>query len=66
MQANVIRGKIITQYGSLTKFADELGWAPTKISRILREKQDMTVKDAKQFADKLQIEDPSEVVALFL
>lgn len=66
MQTNVIRGMIVTKFGSISKFADALGWAPNRVSRILRKKQSVTNKDIKQMADALEIKEPSDVVTIFL
>jgi len=66
MQANVIRGKIIERFGTLTKFATEIGWTPNKVSRVLRGQQELSATDIKQFSLALKISEPSDVVALFL
>ena len=66
MQIGVIKGKIVEQYGSAKKFADEIGWSETKISRILTGKQDPSAKDVKAMAVALRIVSPADVVALFL
>ena len=66
MKTNVIKGKIIEKYGTITNFANEVKWSPTKISRIQHGKQQMSAKDIKTAAAGLSISDPSEIVSLFL
>lgn len=66
MQTNVLRGKVVAQYGTLTKFASEIGWAPNKISRIFNGKQPLTVKDALKIASALKIEDSTEFLDIFV
>jgi len=66
MQTNVIRGKIVEQFGTLSKFATALGWAPNKVSRIVCGKQEPTASDMKMISTALNISDPAEVVAIFL
>jgi len=66
MQTNVLRGRAIMQYGTLAKFASEIGWAPTKVSRILNGKQPLTLSDSLKIADALHIEAPSEYLEIFL
>ena len=66
MQTKVIKGKIVEQYGSIGKFAEELNWSATKISRLLNGKQDPNVKDVKEIALALGIANPVDIVALFL
>jgi hypothetical protein len=65
MQANVLRGKAIMKYGSLQNYATKLGWPPTKLSRILNEKQDPSVKEAWSMAIALDLKNPKEFVAIF-
>lgn len=65
MQANVLRGKAIMEYGSLHNYATKLGWPPTKLSRILNEKQEPTFKEAWSMAEALDLSDPKEFVAIF-
>ena len=66
MQTNVLRGKVVAQYGTLAKFASEIGWAPNKISRIFNGKQPLTVKDALKIASALKIEDSAEFLDIFV
>ena len=66
MRANVIRGKIIEQYGTISKWTKAHDWPPTKMNRILNGKQDIDASDIKTVAASLKIEDPAEIVSLFL
>lgn len=65
MQANVLRGKAVMKYGSLQKYAMKLGWPPTKLSRILNNKQEPTFREAWSMAQALDLKDPKEFVAIF-
>ena len=66
MQTNVIRGKIVEQFGSLSNFASAIGWAPNKVSRIVRGRQEPTAAEIKTLSAALRISEPADVVAIFL
>jgi len=66
MRTNVLRGKAVEQYGSLSNLAHKLGWAPNKMSRIINNKQALTIKDALQIASALNIESPSDFLDIFM
>ena len=66
MKANVIRGKIIEQYGTISNWTRDHQWPLTKINRILSGRQDIAASDIKTVAASLKIEDPAEIVSLFL
>ena len=66
LQVNIIKGRIIERFGSLSKFADAVNWSSTKISRMMSGKQEPSVKDVKDMAVALEITNPVDVVALFL
>lgn len=66
MRANVIRGKIIEQYGTISKWSKANDWPPTKMNRILNGKQDISASDIRTVAFSLMIDDPAEIVSLFL
>lgn len=66
MRTNVLRGKAVEQYGSLSNLAHKLGWSSNKMSRIINSKQAITLNDTLQIASALNIEKPSEFLDIFL
>lgn len=65
MKANTLKGRIVSRYGTVRNFAADLNWPESKISRILRQRQDPHLNDIKLICSRLQIDDPNEVVDIF-
>lgn len=64
---NKLRGMIVSQFGSLRRFADVLGWNYSKLYRIVTHAQEPDATDINVLSDALRItEDPTAVVELFL
>ena len=64
---NKLRGMIVSQAGSLRKFAADIGWDYNKLYRIVTRAQEPDATDINTLSDALRItEDPATVVELFL
>lgn len=61
-----LRGAIVSKFGSVSKFAKEIGWCYSKANRIANGKQEPDASDIKDMVKVLNIEDPSVVSAIFL
>ena len=62
---SILRGKAITQYGSLSGLAEALGWSYSKLYRLLHGRQDITCGDVVKISQALRLSD-MEVLGLFI
>lgn len=62
---SVLRGKAISQYGSLSGLAEALGWSYSKLYRILHGRQEIVCGDVVKLSTTLHLSD-SEVLDLFI
>ena len=53
--ASELRGEAIKKFGSIANFADAMNWSGRKASYITTGRQMMTIKDAEQCAEVLEI-----------
>ena len=65
MEGNPLRGAVAEQFGSCAKLAKALNWSGRKTRDIVSGRQVATVKDAKEIAKALGIDDPREIMRLF-
>lgn len=61
-----LRGLIASRFGSVSKFAKEIGWCYSKASRIVNGKQDPDASEIKDMIRVLGICDPAVVSSIFL
>ena len=61
-----LRGKVITIYGTIGKFAKEVNWSRRKASDIINGHQEATASDIETMADALHVELPEDFRLLFL
>ena len=63
--ANVLRGCIIEKFGTVGKFADAINWSGRKASYITTGRQIMTVKEAEECAEVLELDNFSDFMRIF-
>ena len=61
-----LRGRIISVYGTIGKFALALNWSRRKASDIVNGNQEATASDIEQMANALNVELPEDFRLLFL
>lgn len=61
-----LRGLVVSQYGSVQKFARVIGWGSSKAYRIVGGKQSPDVTEIKSMVRLLNVSDPAAVVSIFL
>lgn len=62
---NMLRGRIVERFKTITAFAAAIGWSPRKAFDIVNGKQEPSARDIENMAKALQIEIPSELHSLF-
>lgn len=63
--ASALRGRAIEIYGTIGKFADAMNWSGRKASYITTGRQVMTVKDAEECAEVLNVENVEDFMRIF-
>lgn len=66
MEEMTLRGRIISMYETLGKFAKAIGFSRRKVSDIVNKRQEPTASDIEVMADALKVELPAEFRILFL
>ena len=66
MNEMTLRGRIISMYETLGKFALAIGWSRRKVSSIVNGHQEATASDIETMATALKVELPVEFRTLFL
>ena len=61
-----LRGKIISIYGTIGRFAKEVNWSRRKTSAIVNGRQEATASDIETMASALHVELPEDFRLLFL
>jgi len=65
MGNNDLRGRIISMYHSIKKFAEVIGWSSRKAYDIVNGNQEMTGKDIDQMCRVLDVKIPEDMRLLF-
>ena len=65
MKHDKLRGRIITMYHSVKKFAEVIGWSLRKAYDIVNGKQEMTAKDIEEMCRVLDVTVPVDLRELF-
>lgn len=65
MEANKLRGRIISKYGTVLRFSETMKWSSRKTYDIVNGKQDPTGKEIEQMSDALDVQIPEEMRELF-
>lgn len=63
---NTLRGRIVEQYKTIKRFAEELGWSFRKAYDVVNGRQEATAKDIEAMSEALHVSVPEEFRALFL
>ena len=63
---NTLRGVVLSQFHSISCFANAMQWDRKKASRIVNRRQKPTASDMEQMAKCLHIEDADSFVHIFL
>lgn len=66
MKNQTLRGRVISVFGTIGKFAVSVGWSRRKASCIINGQQEATASDIEAMARVLNVELPEEFRALFL
>lgn len=64
-QMNLLRGAVVSKYGSMEKLAQEIGWSGRKTRDVVSGRQTMTVADIEKLADALHLQEPTEFMRIF-
>lgn len=60
-----MRGKIVSVYGSISKFAEAMKWSYSKANRIANKTQEPTAKQIDQMSRAFGVETSSEFRNIF-
>lgn len=63
--ANNLRGYVVAKFGTIGNFADAIGWSARKASYITTGRQIMTVKEAEECAEVLNIDNVADFMRIF-
>lgn len=63
--ANVLRGKVIEKYETVGNFAKAIGWSARKASYITTGRQILTVEEATQCAEVLDVDNVHDFMRIF-
>ena len=63
--ANVLRGRVIEKFGTVGEFAKAINWSGRKASYITTGRQVLTVTEAEQCAEVLDVESMQEFMRIF-
>lgn len=66
MRNQLLRGRIISVFGTIGNFAAFVGWSRRKASCIINGQQEATASDIEAMAEALDIELPEDFRVLFL
>lgn len=64
MEVNLY-GLAMSQYKTVTNFANNMGWGRQKASRIINGRQELTATDMEQLRDALHIDDADTFMQIF-
>ena len=65
MEANTLRGRIISMYHTVLNFGRALNWSSRKTYDIVNGKQDPSGKDIEAMCAALDVQIPAEMRSLF-
>ena len=64
-QAAALRGRVIEKFGTIQNFASAIKWSGRKASYITTGRQAMTIDEAQECAEVLQINNNEEFMRIF-
>jgi len=59
------RGRVIEIYGTIGKFADAMNWSGRKASYVTTGRQFLTVKEAEDCAEVLNVDNVNDFMRIF-
>lgn len=59
------RGKVIEEFGTVSKFAEAMNWSPRKASYVTVGRQEMTVAETEKCAEVLHIYTARDFMRIF-
>lgn len=62
---NALRGEVVAKYGSMSKFAEAIGWSGRKTRDVVTGRQAMTVDDVEKMSAALSVETVDHFMRLF-
>ncbi|MBQ8707732.1 MAG: hypothetical protein IJ523_06585 [Succinivibrionaceae bacterium] len=62
---NALRGEVVAKYGSMTKFAEAVGWSGRKTRDVVTGRQVMTVDDVEKMTAALSIDSVDQFMRIF-
>lgn len=65
LEENRLRGEIVSQYGTIRRFAKAIGWSERKTYAIVNGSQEPTASDIEKMCDLLHVEIPYAMKSLF-
>lgn len=60
-----LRSLVTDQYGSIAKFAENLGWSYSKAYRVVSGEQEINTGDIRNVCEALGIVEPEDIVSVF-
>ena len=63
--ASAFRGRVIEIYGTVGKFADAMNWSCRKASYVTTGRQVLTVKEAEDCAEALNVNNVDDFMRIF-
>ena len=63
--SSAFRGLVIEKFGTIGNFASAMNWSGRKASYIVNGRQMMTIKEAEQCAEALEVEDEKGFLRIF-
>ena len=63
--ARALRGKVIEEFGSVSKFANAIGWSNRKASYITIGRQELTAQETEECAKMLNIDNARDFMRIF-
>lgn len=62
---SALRGRVIEKHGTIGNFANAMKWSGRKASYIVNGRQAMTIGEAEQCAEVLDVEDEKDFLRIF-
>ena len=62
---SALRGRVIEKHGTIGNFAKIMKWSGRKASYVVNGRQAMTLKEAEQCAEVLDVEDGKDFLRIF-